>query len=296
MPSTKIVSSQSQPPCSDWSLPEDWKKHDNPLPNSLDPSQLALLERLIENSIVPRLLLGSRTTFPPLAPHSEVVNTVTLENVGDLAELVINHDAAASIAYFEAMRASGTSVEKLFQDLLAPVAHRLGELWLEDINDFMDVTRGAGHLQQIIRQFSHDFQQEVRQPVSNRRVLLMTMPGEQHMLGISLVGEHFRRAGWHVWGGPPRTHQDVLELAAAQWFDVIGLSVSRIPNPDAVAADIAAIRRASMNTNVIIQIGGRPFSETPSMVAKVGADATALDGRRAVLQITAMLAGAEVNS
>ena len=152
----------------------------------------------------------------------------------------------------------------LFQDLLVPVARRLGELWDEDINDFMDVTRGASHLQQIVREYGDAFHREARQPVSNRRMLLMTMPGEQHTLGISMVGEHFRRAGWHVWGGPPRTIDDVLGLVDAQWFDVVGLSLSRVPDPAMVASDIARIRRASMNKNVIVQIGGRPFSEIGS--------------------------------
>jgi methanogenic corrinoid protein MtbC1 len=259
------------------------------LHDSLNPHHLAVLEKLIEDSIVPRLLIGSRTAFARSDAETQASTPVTLEHVGELAELVIRQEAAASLAYFEAFQAAGTSVEVLFQDLLAPVARRLGELWEEDINDFMDVTRGVGHLQQIVRQFSDQFQQEVRQPVSNRRILLMTMPGEKHMLGISIVAEHFRRAGWHVWGGPPRTNDDMLELVAGQWFDVIGLSLSRVPDSASVGADIGRIRRASMNTNVIVQIGGRPFVENPDLVAAVGADATALDGRQAVLQITTMI-------
>jgi methanogenic corrinoid protein MtbC1 len=257
--------------------------------DSLSPRQMAVLEKLIENSIVPRLLLGSRTAFYPLVSDAPSSTPVTVENVGELAELVTKPDAAASIAYFEDLRAGGASVEMLFQDLLVPVARRLGELWDEDINDFMDVTRGASHLQQIVREYSDAFHREARQPVSNRRMLLMTMPGEQHTLGISIVGEHFRRAGWHVWGGPPRTIDDILELVEDQWFDVIGLSLSRVPDPAKVASDIARIRQASINKNVIVQIGGRPFSEDPGLVAAVGADATALDGRQAVLQITAMI-------
>jgi hypothetical protein len=52
-----------------------------------------------------------------------------------------------------------------------------------------------------------------------------------------------------------------LELVEAQWFDVIGLSMSRVPDPAMTARDIARIRRASVNKNIVVQIGGRPFSE-----------------------------------
>ncbi len=262
MPSPKALEQQSPSSCSDWPLQSDWEQTNgaaSPFQDGLSHRQLAVLEKLIENSIVPRLLFGSRTAFHSVISDEQASIAVTVENVGELAELVTKQDAAASIAYFETLRAGGASVETLFQDLLVPVARRLGELWDEDINDFMDVTRGAGQLQQIVREYSEAFHREARQPVANRRMLLMTMPGEQHTLGISMIGEHFRRAGWQVWGGPPRTKNDILELVEAQWFDVIGLSLSRVPNSTIIASDIAQIRQASMNKGVIVQIGGRPF-------------------------------------
>lgn len=291
MPSPKSVEQLDPSSCSGWSLPSDWKQQGgtgSTFQDTLNPRQMAVLEKLIENSVVPRLLLGSRTAFDPVISDVPSSIPVTVENVGELAELVTKQDAAASIAYFEDLRASGASVEMLFQDLLVPVARRLGELWDEDINDFMDVTRGASHLQQIVREYSDAFHREASQPVSNRRILLMPMPGEQHTLGIAMIGEHFRRAGWHVWGGPPRTIGDILELVEAQWFDVIGLSLSRVVDAAMIAKDISRIRQASINKSVIVQIGGRPFSEKPDLATAVGADATALDGRQAVLQITAM--------
>ena len=67
-------------------------------------------------------------------------------NVGEFAEIVMSRDASAAVAYFEARRAEGASIESLFEVLLAPTARRLGELWDEDINDFLDVTRGFSHL------------------------------------------------------------------------------------------------------------------------------------------------------
>ena len=256
----------------------------------LSHHQIAVLERVIENSIVPRLLLGSRTAFAGSAAEIDPSRKVTPEHVGEFAELIVQRDASESVEYFEALRIRGASIEVLFQDLLAPVARRLGELWNEDINDFLDVTRGVGHLQQIVNDYSDAFHSEARCPVSNRRALLMPIPGEMHSLGISLVGEHYRRAGWHVWGGPPRNIDEILELVAGQWFDVVGLSVSRLPNASTVARDISRIRKSSMNKEVIIQIGGNVFSQNPDLVSAVGADATATNGRQAVLQITGMIA------
>ncbi len=255
----------------------------------LTSEQLGLLERLIANTVVPRLLLGSRTGSEAQASALRTLTPVTMEHVGEFAELVISRDISESTRYFDALRANGATVEVLFQDLLAPVARRLGELWEEDINDFIDVTRGVAQLQQIVRDYSVAFHSEARQPIANRRALLMPMPGEQHNFGIAVVGEHFRRAGWHVWGGPPRSLDDVLELVGGQWFDVIGLSVGRLDDPAKVSADIARIRQRSLNRSALVQIGGKPFTDNPALVASVGADATAIDGRQAVLQVSAMI-------
>ena len=38
-----------------------------------------------------------------------------------------------------------------------------------------------------------------------RRALLVSVPGEQHSFGVTMVAEFFRRAGWDAWTGAPRT-------------------------------------------------------------------------------------------
>lgn len=279
-------------PCAEWAMTAGWvegRPAQAPPRPTLSERDVATLETLIQNRIVPRLLLGSRTTAEPSAADMPALTPVTAEHVGEFAEIVVKRDLDAAVAYIEALRSAGATVEVLFQDLLAPTARRLGELWEEDINDFFDVTQGAGQLQQIVRQYSDAFHDEARQPVANRRALLMPLPGEQHMFGILMVGEHYRRAGWHVWGGPPRTIDEILDLVTHQWFDVVGLSVSRVDDPSGIAAVITRIRRRSLNRQVIVQIGGRAFAESPDLAGAVGADVTAIDGRQAVLQIAGMM-------
>jgi methanogenic corrinoid protein MtbC1 len=270
--------------CGDWawtSEPEATRGSSR----ALSQRQTVVLEKIIENSIVPRLLLASRSKNHPLVESHGTSKPITTEQISEFAELVIRQDVKAAFTYFEELRTRGVAVERLFQELLVPVAKRLGELWDEDINDFMDVTRGASHLQMIIKEYSSAFQQEAQRALSDRRVLLTTMPGEMHTIGISIIGEHFRRAGWHVWGGPSRTIEDILELVEAEWFDVVGLSMSRMTAPEDIASDIGKIRRASKNKGIIVQVGGAPFSQTPDLAASVGADCTAASGEHAVKQV-----------
>jgi MerR family transcriptional regulator, light-induced transcriptional regulator len=255
--------------------------------------QQQLIENIVANRIIPRLLLANSTdviapaaevaTAPSQARSAELTTVATTGNVGDFSELVIAQDARACLAYFEERRAQGASIEALFQDLLAPTARRLGVLWDEDINDFVDVTRGFTHLQQIVQDYSDAFRKEGRAPASHRRALVMPMPGEQHTFGASLIAEQFRREGWRVWGGPPQHIDDILELVDAQHFDVVGLSVSRLDDTQTVAGAIRMVRAASLNKDIAILIGGKAFLDRPDLVTTVGADATARDAHDAVI-------------
>jgi MerR family transcriptional regulator, light-induced transcriptional regulator len=252
-----------------------------------------ILERIVEAKVIPRLLIADLPGVAAMSSTLALPKPAFADKVGDFAELVVGRDGDAAIAYFKTLREQGASLEALYQDLLAPAAMRLGELWNEDINDFMDVTRGFSHLQQIVHLFSGEFMAEGRQQTSSRRTLLVPLPGEQHVFGATLVGQYFRREGWRVWGGPPNSFDELLELVAGQWFDAIGLSASVVKDPATLASDIKALRRASCNRYVTILIGGRVFNQFPQLVAEVGADATAADGKQAVSHLQQRLARAQ---
>lgn len=82
---------------------------------------------------------------------------------------------------------------------------------------------------------------------------------------------------------------ETVALAGSMWFDMIGFSVSRVPNPQKLAKDLLIIRKAARNRNVAIMIGGAAFVQDPGLCALVGADATASDGPQAVSQIHTMI-------
>lgn len=256
--------------------------------------RLDTLEKLVETQVIPRLLLAHHVALETLPVADETASFAG--RVGELAELVIRADAKATFAFVSDLREQGVALEVLFQDLLAPTARRLGELWDEDINDFSDVTRGMSQLQLIVSTFGDDLRHEVRAPSVNRRALLMPLPGEQHTFGISLVAEHFRRDGWRVWAGPPQAHKEMLDVVAGHWFDVVGLSVSKLSDPPALMRVASELRRTSLNPEVAVLVGGKIFSERPELVTAVGADGTGLDGRQALSHVRTLLGPREQNA
>ena len=84
-----------------------------------------------------------------------------------------------------------------------------------------------------------------------------------------------------------------LSVAIRQgWYAVLGISDSCGDSRDALASAIHAARRASLNRDVRVMVGGPAFAVDPDRVTRTGADVMARDARHAVEQAEGLLAHA----
>lgn len=258
----------------------------NPRPD-LRPVRLA---HAIEREIIPRLVLARRAQprsallAPVAEPHP------TLAEVEEVAKLLLAEDAALALPLVRQVMARGTSMKALYLELLAPAARRLGEWWRADLCDFTDVTVGVCRLQQMLRELGPAFYAEGEQREHGRRALLVPVPGEQHTFGLGMVAEFFRRKGWDVRSESLSSSRELVGIVHAEPFALVGLSVSSDNHLDGLAADIHAIRRKSCNRTIGVMVGGPILNERPELVARMGADATAVDACQAVVQAQNLLA------
>jgi methanogenic corrinoid protein MtbC1 len=249
----------------------------------------ALLTRAIETQVIPRLLLARGAV--PLRPSaaSPTAEETAIAHIATLTGLVLAHELADASGFVDGLRLQGFSAESVCLDVLAPVARRLGELWDEDLCDFTEVTVGLWRLQQVLHDVSPAFHAELDHRQAGPRALLVPVSGEQHTFGLAMVVEFFRRANWRVWSGAIESNAELASLVGREAFAVVGFSVACGDRLEAVAACIRAVRRASRNPAVGIMVGGPAFVAHPELASLVGADATAVDGRQAVLQAEALL-------
>ncbi len=258
----------------------------------------AMLGRTIEAEVIPRLMLVHRgLAHGELASSSreELSLHISSDDVVELARIVIEHETEVACSYVDALRNQGVPIEAIFVELMAPTARLLGEMWKADLCCFTDVTIGMARIQQIVHQLSPEFEKEAAMAFDGRRILLMTMPGEQHTLGLMLIEEYFRRAGWDCSSGAPKDARDMARRVRAQHFDVVGISVAWGALLDGISSAIQGIRKASLNKSIVVLVGGSIFLDNPELVSRVGADGTAVSGRHAVMQLRSLL-GAKVTS
>lgn len=255
----------------------------------LADERLAVLARTIEHDIIPRLLLSHAR--PVLARHALASDDLPTgaEASKELTEIVLAGDPHLACAFVADLRQRGVPLEGLFLDLLGPTARRLGELWESDQCTFTDVTIGLSCLQQVLREFSPAFEQEQDIEASGRRILLVPTATERHTFGLFMVEEFFRRAGWDVWGGTTLDTGAQVKLVRCETIDVVGFSISSEKCLGQLVVDIGNVRKASRNKDVCIMIGGSLINMRPELVGVVGADATASDGRDAVVQANGLV-------
>ncbi|MBK1657887.1 cobalamin B12-binding domain-containing protein [Paracraurococcus ruber] len=249
----------------------------------------AALAAAIEAAVLPRLAMahGAGTAVAEMQSLPDAAPTTA--DIEALYLLLVVDDRAGADARVDAVSARGVARDHLFLDLFAPVARRLGQAWEDDACDFGAVTVGLLRLQQMVRARSPDFVPPVRPLSGPRRVLLALPPGEQHSFGIEMLAGFFRRAGWAVWDPAPRGRRELDLLLRREAFEVVGFSAGSSARLDGIADCIRSVRRSALNCGAGVMVGGPLFMARPDYVSLVGADATATDGRQAVLQAERLL-------
>jgi len=245
---------------------------------ALTDGQEALLGA-IETDIIPRLLLVHRGGRPDAVPQQR--SGLEAEDRSSFLETVMTQSAASTRHFVDRLLERGMTHEVIFLDLLTWSARRLGELWEEDQCNFAEVTIGLCRLHQVLRELSLYECGDLRPASDAPRVLLATACGDQHVFGVVMVAEFFRRDGWRVWSEPGASRDQLARLLADEAFDLLGISAACTAVADEVGAEIGALRKASRNRDLKVMVGGRLFADTPELMNRIDADGSAFDASTA---------------
>ena len=207
----------------------------------------------IQEDIIPRLMLAHASDLPREEACADGRLPPTPEEVEAFAQLSVDDDLTASLRFVEDLCAQGLTVESILLDLVAASARLLGEQWLADDRMFTEVTTGLCTLQKVVHVLGPSF----APPRANHGfVVLVAVQPEQHTLGIYLLGEFLRRASWGVHVAPAMTDADLLALVRDQHVDMVGITVSNSDSLGPLGHLISAVKRRSMNRDLVVMVGG----------------------------------------
>ena len=163
-------------------------------------------------------------------------------------------------------RSQGHSLKDTYLFGITGSARLIGELWSRDALDFVNVTIALSRLHRVMHEFSQEFLSEGNAESNGLSLLLMTEPGSQHGLGVFMLSEFFRQAGWRVTLASPQDIVDFKRIFLSDWFDAVVLSISTDRQIDAVAQSLPELSKTTANPNLKIYVGGPMAQVSPEAI------------------------------
>ena len=130
-------------------------------------------------------------------------------------------------------------VPAFLEQVLTPLLVQIGEEWHAGRLGIAQEHAATAAVEQLLGWIVQEF----AVPEDARRVLLATPAHSRHSLGAMIAAAAAAHDGWHViWLGTDLPAGQIAVAARRHEADVVGLSVITADDPDAVSAEVAALR------------------------------------------------------
>ncbi|MEM7508123.1 MAG: cobalamin B12-binding domain-containing protein [Pseudomonadota bacterium] len=203
--------------------------------------------------------------FDPLA-H----NGPTQGEVETLCQALVAEDPGEAARIIDKARQSGRTADTLYLRYISVAARRLGEKWVEDSASFLEVTLGLARLHGILRALGPTFFADAAERDIGISALFVPVPGETHLLGLTMATDFFRRSGWRVDLQTSLSFEDLARHARENPCELIGLSAGCRAVTESLALSVEALRDAC--PEAVIAVGGYLTELEPDIAREVGAD------------------------
>ena len=239
------------------------------------------------------LLLHSRNdNAAPVPQTASVAKPAVNAHIKKLRELALNADDVRINAFFASLQDEGWTSDAVITLLIEPTARALGDAWLADECSEFDLTIGLSMMQlagHAVRR--HTSGSAIRN--TQYKILLAVAPGEQHMLGTSILADQMTDAGWRVDMAFPDSDEALFNQLRAEHPDVVDIGLSdAMARPQALPrlrTTIDHSRLAASDHPTVISVGGRLFAEAAATAASVGADHARLTAAGASIRMAKLV-------
>lgn len=173
------------------------------------------------------------------------------------ADALLDGDPRRVTALAQECEEAGLSAVQVFDDVIAPAMHRVGDLW-----EAREITVADEHLATALvhRALIEVYARLVDSATEQReRILLATVEGEHHELGLRMAADVLEGAGFDVvYLGANVPTDALVEAVERHRPRLVGLSISLLQSSTALERTVAALQRSS--PYVAIFLGGQGVS------------------------------------
>jgi methanogenic corrinoid protein MtbC1 len=219
-------------------------------------NKLVLIRQLVDQGMRPGKLVGLE--MPAL---SDLLKQPSVKlDLDDFIELLKAGDVAALREWLE-QQLQVMGLRAFIHQVIVPANQRVGEAWSRG-----DLEVYEEHLYtELIKNLVRQSMLNGNAPGSRPRVMLTTLPGELHSLGLLMVEALLRLGGAEVISfGIEMPFGDIREAAESHDVDVIGLSFSGNFKLDDAVAMLSGLRQM-IDPKVSIWVGGGAFENIKAL-------------------------------
>jgi methylmalonyl-CoA mutase cobalamin-binding subunit len=182
----------------------------------------------------------------------------------------------------------GRPIEAIYLDGIAAAARLQGLWWTRDQLDFSALTVGCSRLHRLLYELSPLFLADAP-PLQDATVLMLPEPDSQHTMGLFMLSEFFRRAGWRTLLLQPDEVADTVRMVSSNWVDVLAISISSDRHFETLQRMVVQARLNSPNPKIQIVAGGPMAALMPEVLLALGVDWVGTDAQSTVEQARSQL-------
>jgi len=239
------------------------------------------LTEVLETQIIPRLVQAHRVTQTDADPNT-LGPGISPKQLTTFVALSKSSQASETTQFIDELLHQGITTDRIFLELIAPAARQLGQMWEQDLCDFTEVTCGLVRMHEITHRLGFEYQNGPQLGGDVQRIMLASAPGSQHFLGMTIVSDFFRKAGWDVVIEISLSEKELVHAVSNEWFDVVGISCATEAQLKTLPSLIRALKAASGNPVPGVLLGGPIFTVQSHNARSLGADGICVDVKEAV--------------
>jgi methylmalonyl-CoA mutase cobalamin-binding subunit len=226
-------------------------------------------EAAVDEAVVVRLasrvvsMLAARTDVPRPPFHQDLKDLMVCATTAA--------DPGAMVATLAEFRRQRISSAVIADNYIPVVARELGDAWVNDRLDFVEVSVGTSRLQELLRDIGDQWLADTARGRSLGTILMIVPQGEQHTLGPILATAQLRRRGVSVCLRLSPSRDELSDLVRSRRFDGVFVSAS---SPDKIGdcRSLVARIKAQGGFALPVIVGGAVVGEVQDLQRITGAD------------------------
>ncbi len=198
-----------------------------------------------------------------------------------LTVALLSDDRMAASEYVLHAQARGIAQDVLCLSYLAVAAARLGEMWDQDRVSFLQVTVAVGRIYALMRSLRRTMPAPIL--TEGRVATFVSVPGEDHTLGVAMAAELLRTKGWDIRLLLGLGHNRLVDELAVEQPRVLGISTSGKRSVASLTRLLVAVRLSMPAVRILVC--GQIDPADAEIISVSGADSVAMGFEAAAAEL-----------